>query len=282
MRLWRMVKWQGAGILMANTQTLPDGMVAKVTVSGLTKSFGDKDVLRGVDFALPKGKKTVLIGPAASGKTVLMKCLAGIYPPDAGSIVVDGQELVGLRGRERADLVESFGVSFQQGGLFDSLPNWENISFKLTHRQGMARDKAREIALQKLSMVHLPPGTADLFPVQLSGGMQKRVGIARAIAGDPSLLLLDEPTAGLDPITTKTINSMIGEIVEELHSTAFCITSDMHAARNEYDYLLMLNEGVVVWAGPTSEIDASDNPYLQQMINGRAEGPIKMRLKARA
>ena len=267
---------------MADTETSPRGTETKVSVRGVTKSFGDKEVLRGVDFDLPKGMKTVLIGPAASGKTVLMKCLAGIYPPDAGTIEIDGQDLVQLKGSERADLVETLGVSFQQGGLFDSLPIWENIAFKLTHRQGMAVDKAKKIALQKLSMVHLPPGTADLFPVELSGGMQKRVGIARAIAGAPSLLLLDEPTAGLDPITTKKINGMIGEIVEELHSTAFCITSDMQAARHDYDYLLMLNEGVIVWAGPTGEIDAADNPYLQQMINGRAEGPIKMRLKARA
>ncbi len=267
---------------MSDTATAQTDAQSKVQISGLTKGFGDKEVLRGIDLELPLGKNSVLIGPAASGKTVLMKCLAGIYPPDGGSIVIDGQDLTTLRGRDRSKLVESFGVLFQQGGLFDSLPNWENIAFKLINRQGTDRKEAKEIAIQKLAMVNLPPETADLYPVQLSGGMQKRVGIARAIAGSPSLLLLDEPTAGLDPITTKTINAMVSNIVNELGSTALCITSDMTSARNEYDHLFMMNEGEIIWSGPTSAIDAADNEYLQQMINGRAKGPIKMRLRARA
>ena len=267
---------------MSDTQQSRTDMQHKVRISGLTKSFGNKHVLNGIDLELPTGKNSVLIGPAASGKTVLMKCVAGIYPPDSGSILIDGQELTGLKGRDRANLVETFGVLFQQGGLFDSLPIWENITFKLINRHGTDRKEARDIAVRKLAMVNLPPETIDLFPVQLSGGMQKRVGIARAIAGDPSLLLLDEPTAGLDPITTKTINAMVRNIVDELGSTALCITSDMTSARNEYDHLFMMNEGSIVWSGPTSEIDAADNEYLDQMINGRANGPIKMRLRARA
>lgn len=269
-------------MLQTATQSIPSDAEIKVRVSGLAKSFGDNQVLGDVDLALPAGKKTVLIGPAASGKSVLMKCLAGIYQPDAGTIAVDGRELTRLRGRERAELVETFGVLFQQGGLFDSLPVWENIAFKPLNRLGMDRARAREMALEKLAMVNLPPDTADLYPVELSGGMQKRVGIARAVAGDPAFLLFDEPTAGLDPITTSAINDMIDRNVAQLGSTAFCITSDMSSARQHYDYLYMLNEGAVVWAGATGDIDQADNAYLQQMINGRAHGPIEMRLRARA
>lgn len=267
---------------MSDIDLMPADLDMMVTVSGLSMSFGNKQVLRDVELALPRNKQTVLIGPAASGKTVLMKCIAGLYNPDAGSIKVDGQELTALKGSEHAELVESFGILFQQGGLFDSLPVWENICFKLIHRQGMDRDEARELAIEKLALVNLPPATADLFPVELSGGMQKRVGVARAIVGNPSLLLLDEPTAGLDPITTKAINHMISRNVDTLGSTALCITSDMTAARSEYDYLYMLNEGHIVWAGPTSEIDGTDNAYLDQMINGHAQGPITMRVHARA
>jgi phospholipid/cholesterol/gamma-HCH transport system ATP-binding protein len=253
----------------------------KVRVSGLTKAFDDTRVLEDIDLAIPAGKNSVLIGPAASGKSVLMKCLVGLYPPDSGSIEIDGQEMTDLRGRERTELVETFGMLFQQGGLFDSLPVWENIAFKLINRHGVDRAKAKELAIEKLAMVNLTPDTADLYPVDLSGGMQKRVGIARAIAGDPDLLLLDEPTAGLDPITTNRINAMVRNAVDKLGATAFCITSDMRSARQHYDHLFMINEGRILWGGPTRDIDQADNPYLQQMINGRAEGPIKMRLRAR-
>lgn len=267
---------------MPDTNLMPANIDAKAVIAGVTKSFGDKHVLNGVDLVLPKNKQTVLIGPAASGKTVLMKCMAGLYPPDAGSIKIDGRDMAQLSGSEKSEMVESFGILFQQGGLFDSLPVWENICFKLINRHHMDRKEARELAIEKLAMVNLPAGTADLYPVELSGGMQKRVGVARAIVGQPSLLLLDEPTAGLDPITTKAINHMITRNVETLGSTALCITSDMDAARTEYDYLYMMNEGKIVWAGPTSEIDHTDNEYLDQMINGHAHGPIKMRLRARA
>jgi len=254
----------------------------KVRVSGLTKSFDDNRVLEAVDLAIPAGKNSVLIGPAASGKSVLMKCLVGIYPPDSGTIEVDGQEMTALRGRERMELVETFGMLFQQGGLFDSLPVWENIAFKLINRHGLDRARAKELAVEKLAMVNLTPDTADLYPVDLSGGMQKRVGIARAIAGDPELLLLDEPTAGLDPITTNRINAMVRNAVDKLGATAFCITSDMDSARRDYDHLFMIHDGRILWAGPTGDIDQADNPYLPQMINGRADGPIKMRLHRRA
>ena len=253
----------------------------KVRVSELNKTFGTNHVLHDVTFDVPAGKSSVLIGPAASGKTVLMKCLAGLYVPESGVIEVDGRDLTRIKGQERAALTEKFGMLFQAGGLFDSLPVWENIAFKLINRHRMNRRRAREIALEKLKIVNLTPDTADLYPSELSGGMQKRVGVARAIADDPELLLLDEPTAGLDPITTSVINANIRRIVDDFGTTALCITSDMESARHSYDYLFMLNEGRIIWSGATSAIDAADNAYLQQMINGQSHGPIKMRLKHR-
>lgn len=255
---------------------------AKLTVSGVGKSFGGTPALRDVSLSVPRGAKTVLIGPAASGKSVLMKCIAGIYAPDGGAIVLDGNPVTGISTRERNRLLSGTGVLFQQGGLFDSLTVWENICFQLINNQGMDRSEARELAIKQLSRVNLPATTADLLPSELSGGMQKRVGLARVFAAQPSLMLLDEPTAGLDPITTKAIYRVIDRAIEETGATVFAITSDMDCARAEYDYMVMLHEGQVMWHGRTSEIDGSGNPYVLQLVNGRARGPIKMRVKARA
>ena len=190
--------------------------------------------------------------------------------------MIDGKDLTRAADSQKDELISQFGVLFQQGGLFDSLPIWENIAFKLINRSSVARTTAREVAIEKLGLVDLPPTTADLYPSEISGGMQKRVGIARAMAGDPSFFFLDSPTAGLDPVTSNRINDMITGTVERLGATMLCITSDMDAAHDLYDHLIMLNEGTIVWQGPTSEIDGSDNPYLQQMIHGQADGPIKM------
>ncbi len=253
----------------------------KVQIRGLTKSFGGKRVLNDVSADVPAGKKSVLIGPAASGKTVLFKCIMGICHPDAGTILVDGQPVPAEGASHHSAFMMDVGVCFQQGGLLDSLTVWENISFKLTQAQGLDRKAAREMAIEKLAMVDLPAPTADLLPSALSGGMQKRVGIARALAGSPSLLLLDEPTAGLDPITTNTINNLITRSMNEIGATVLAITSDMAAARNDYDHLFMLNKGELVWSGPTADIDQCGNPYVEQLINGRAAGPIEMRLEAR-
>ena len=253
----------------------------KLKAQGLNLSFAENHVLKDVDLELPANTNAVLIGPAASGKSVLLKCLVGLYPPDRGTIEIDGLDLTALKGRARNELIEGFGMLFQQGGLFDGLPVWENIAFKLINRHKMGREEAKQIAIEKLTMVKLSPDVADLFPVELSGGMQKRVGIARAIADQPNLLLLDEPTAGLDPITTNRIDAMIRRAVDELGATALSITSDMDAARRHYDYLYMIHEGRILWAGPTDEVAQADNPYLHQMINGQADGPIKMRVHAR-
>jgi phospholipid/cholesterol/gamma-HCH transport system ATP-binding protein len=254
----------------------------KLAISGLTKEFDRTCVLDNISINVPVGRKTVLIGPAASGKTVLMKCIAGIYQPTAGTITLDGDPLTGISQRERNERLEHTGVLFQQGGLFDSLKVWENISFKLINKDGMPRKEAREIAIEKLARVNLPSSTADLLPSELSGGMQKRVGIARVLASQPSLMLLDEPTAGLDPITTKAIYRLLDQSIEDTQATVFAITSDMASARTEYDYMIMLHEGRVVWNGAVCDIDTQGNEYVLQLINGRAEGPIKMRMKARA
>ena len=253
----------------------------KLALSGVTKRFGATTVLRDISIKVPSGARTVLIGPAASGKTVLMKCIAGIHQPDAGDILLDGEPLTGISTRQRNERLGSTGVLFQQGGLFDSLPVWENICFRLVNNEGMSRPDARDLAISTLAMVNLPASTADLLPSELSGGMQKRVGLARVFAGQPSLMLLDEPTAGLDPITTKAIYRVIDRSIEQSHATVFAITSDMDSARHEYEYMIMLHEGRVVWQGATADIDASGNPYVLQLVNGRADGPIKMRLKAR-
>ncbi len=255
---------------------------AKLAISGLKMSFGDARVLHDITIDIQRGRKTVLIGPAASGKTVLMKCVAGIHTPDTGTIRIDDQPITGISQRSRNELLADTGVLFQQGGLFDSLKVWENISFRLINNDGMARSQARDVAIEKLARVNLPAGTADLLPSELSGGMQKRVGIARVLASQPSLMLLDEPTAGLDPITTKAIYRLLDRSIEQSHATVFAITSDMESARTEYDDLVMLHEGRIVWNGAVADIDASANPYVLQLINGQAEGPIKMRMKARA
>ncbi|MEE4236573.1 MAG: ATP-binding cassette domain-containing protein [Anderseniella sp.] len=253
----------------------------KLSLDGVCKRFGKTQVLRDISIAVPAGAKTVLIGPAASGKTVLMKCIAGIHQPERGSIHLDGEPLTGISVRERNEKLASTGVLFQQGGLFDSLTVWENICFRLVNNEGMPRKQARELAIETLAKVNLPAANADLLPSELSGGMQKRVGLARVFAGTPSLMLLDEPTAGLDPITTKAIYRVLDRMIDESHATVFAITSDMDSARHEYDYMIMLNEGGVVWHGRTADIDASGNPYVLQLVNGRADGPIRMRLKAR-
>ena len=249
-------------------------MLAKIRIDALTKRFGGTVVLSEITLNVAEGRKTVLIGPAASGKTVLLKCIAGIIRPDAGTVGIDGKKVPQAGTRAHTALMQSVGVLFQQGGLFDSMPVWKNIGFKLTQARGIDEATARRIAIEKLEMVNLPASTADRFPSELSGGMQKRVGIARALAGDPKLLLLDEPTAGLDPITTAAINRLIDDSAKELGATVLSVTSDMTAARAYYDSMAMLNEGRLVWTGETSEIDTSDNPYLSQMINGKAAGPI--------
>jgi phospholipid/cholesterol/gamma-HCH transport system ATP-binding protein len=253
-----------------------------IKFTAVEKSFARNQVLKSVDLEVAAGGRTVLIGTAASGKSVLMKCAIGLYPIDGGRIEVGGEAIDDLSGEERRRVFDDFGMLFQQGGLFDSLTVWENVAFKQVTRRELSRVDARDLAIEKLRLVGLPASVADLHPVSLSGGMQKRAGIARAIAADPKVLLLDEPTAGLDPITTQVINRMIKSLVADLGATLLSITSDMEAALRHYEHLAMIHDGQIVWFGTAEEAAASEDPYLAQLVHGRGEGPISMRVRARA
>ena len=254
--------------------------VPKIAVSGLGKSFGPKRVLDGLDIECGAGESLVIIGGSGTGKSVLIKCILGILRPDAGSIRIDGAETVGLGRAERTQLMLKFGMLFQGSALFDSLTVWENVAFGLIQGRGMKRQQAREVALQKLASVGLGPEVAELSPAELSGGMQKRVALARAIAAEPEILFFDEPTTGLDPIMADIINHLIVECVRGLGATAVSITHDMVSARKIADRIAMLHQGRIVWQGPTAEIDRTDNPYVDQFVHGRADGPIRMEVRA--
>ncbi|NEY88701.1 ABC transporter ATP-binding protein [Tabrizicola oligotrophica] len=243
-----------------------------IALSHVTKAFGPKQVLTGVDLVVPKGQSMVVIGGSGTGKSVLLKCILGLVQPDQGLITLDGQD---VRTAEREAFLARFGMLFQGGALFDSLRVWENVAFRLL-RGPLKRPKAeaRAIAVEKLRRVGLTPETADLFPAELSGGMQKRVGLARAIAAQPEIIFFDEPTTGLDPIMAGVINDLIREIVTEMGATAITITHDMSSVRAIADRVAMLHDGVIQWTGPVAEMDNAPDPYLQQFIHGRAEGPI--------
>jgi phospholipid/cholesterol/gamma-HCH transport system ATP-binding protein len=248
----------------------------KIEVRGLRKSFGRKVVLNGLDLDVGDGESLVVIGGSGTGKSVMLKCILGLLQPDAGSIKIDGQEALGLGGSEREALMRKFGMLFQGAALFDSLLVWENVAFGLVQGRGMSRVHAREIALQKLGNVGLGPEVANLRPSELSGGMQKRVALARAIAAEPEILFFDEPTTGLDPIMGDVINDLIVKCVQDLGATAVSITHDMASARKIAHRIAMIHQGRIIWAGPVAEIDHSGNPFVDQFIHGRAEGPIQM------
>ncbi|MCU9847078.1 ATP-binding cassette domain-containing protein [Defluviimonas sp. WL0024] len=243
-----------------------------ITLSQVHKAFGKNRVLRGVDLTVPTGESMVIIGGSGTGKSVLLKCILGLVQPDSGTIALDGED-VGTAARDA--FLARFGMLFQGGALFDSLPVWQNVAFRLL-RGSLKRPKgeAREIAIEKLRRVGLKPEVADLFPAELSGGMQKRVGLARAIAAEPEIIFFDEPTTGLDPIMAGVINELIREIVTEMGATAMAITHDMSSVRAIADRVAMLHDGVIQWTGPIAEMDETSDPYVQQFIHGRAEGPI--------
>jgi phospholipid/cholesterol/gamma-HCH transport system ATP-binding protein len=252
----------------------------KVELRGVKKRFGNKVVLDGIDLKIDAGQSLVVIGGSGTGKSVMIKSVLGILRPDAGQIFVDGEEVTKLRGRARDAYLKKFGMLFQGAALFDSLPVWENVSFGLIQGRGMDRKRAKEVAIEKLAKVGLSADVAMLSPSELSGGMQKRVGLARAIASDPQIIFFDEPTTGLDPIMADVINDLIVSTVEDLGVTTLSITHDMASARKIADRIAMLYKGKIIWDGPTSQIDASGNPYVDQFIHGRAEGPIKMEVRA--
>lgn len=251
----------------------------KVRLANVEKRFGDNRVLEGVSLDIPAGQHVALIGNAASGKTVLLKCMVGLYPLDAGSIEIDGHDISGLDGGDHERMVDRYGVLFQRSALFDSLKVWENIAFKRINSGHEKRRAARDSAIAMLRQVGMAPETADLYPSSLSGGMQKRVALARAIIDKPEILLLDDPTAGLDPILTRVINELVGRLADETGATVLSVTSDVDAMRRDYDWAAMLHDGRIIWSGATGTIDDAQNPYLDQLVNGRAEGPIKMRVR---
>ena len=255
-------------------------MSITVTARGVVKAFEGKPVLRGADLDVPEGRSTVLVGPSSGGKSVLLKCLLGLLPMDGGGVRYGDTDLATLDKSGLERLMRDVGVLFQQNALFDSLTVWENVAFTLIHGHGMNRRAARDQTLETLASVGLKPDVADLSPAELSGGMQKRVALGRAIAAEPRFLVLDDPTAGLDPILTGTIVSLIQGAIERSGATALTVTSDMAIARRSFDRLAMLHEGSIVWQGAPDEIDESGNAYLDQLINQRAEGPIQMRITA--
>ena len=249
---------------------------AKLELTGVYKTFGNNNVLNGLDITVEKGKSLVVIGGSGTGKSVMIKSVLGLITPDKGSIKVDGQETTGLRPKERDALMRKFGMLFQGGALFDSLLVWENVAFGLIQGQAMDRKAAKEIALEKLRSVGLSERVAGLFPAELSGGMQKRVALARAVATKPEIIFFDEPTTGLDPIMADVINDLIVEASKGLGATTLSITHDMASARKIADNIAMIYKGKIIWHGPAKDIDHTGNEYVDQFIRGRADGPIKM------
>ena len=252
----------------------------KISVRGLKKSFGRKVVLDGIDLDIGKGESVVVICGSGTGKSVLVKCILGLIDADAGSIKIDGEEVTRLSRGRRDTLLQKFGMLFQGAALFDSLSVWENVAFGLIQGRGMAREAAKEIALKKLGAVGLTPDVGELRIAELSGGMQKRVALARAIAAEPEIIIFDEPTTGLDPIMGDVINDLIVKCVRDLGATAISITHDMASAHKIADRIAMIYKGRIIWQGKAAEIDHSGNPYVDQFIHGRAEGPIKMEVRA--
>ena len=248
----------------------------KISLKNVHKAFGPKVVLDGLDLDVGVGESVVVIGGSGTGKSVMLKCIQGLLKPEQGSIEVDGEEVTAMGARERERVLRKFGMLFQGSALFDSLKVWENVAFGLIQGRNMPRPQAREIALEKLAQVGMGGEVGELSPAELSGGMQKRVGLARAIATEPEIIFFDEPTTGLDPIMGDVINDLIVKCVEELGATALSITHDLASARKIANRIAMIHQGRIIWAGPVAEIDSSGSEHVDQFINGRAEGPIQM------
>jgi len=252
----------------------------KIRIRGLAKAFGDKVVLNGLDLDVGVGESLVVIGGSGTGKSVLIKSILGLLDADAGSIEVDGEEVVGAAAADRERINRKFGMMFQGAALFDSLPVWENVAFGLLAQKRVSRAEARDIAIRKLGMVGLGADVGTLYPAELSGGMQKRAGLARAIAADPEIIFFDEPTTGLDPIMADVINDLIVNITREVGATALSITHDMVSARKIAHRIAMLYEGRIIWTGTVAELEQEREPHVDQFVHGRADGPIKMAVRA--
>lgn len=246
----------------------------KLAWKGVTKRFGDRAVLDGLDLSVAPGRSLVIIGGSGQGKSVTIKTALGLMRPEGGEIELDGQNVVGLSEAKRRKLFSRVGVLFQGAALFDSLSIWENVAFRLLNADGVPRKEARARAIEALEQVRLDPAVADRFPSELSGGMQKRAGLARAVVAQPEILFFDEPTTGLDPITAAAINQLISDQVRRLGSTAVSITHDLASAQTIGDEIAMLHGGKIVWRGPAADLQTTDNPYVRQFVEGRADGPI--------
>ena len=255
-------------------------IIPKIKLTDVHKRFGKKVVLDGVHLQVLPGESLVIIGGSGSGKSVTIKSVLGLIKPDSGTIEVDGVDITNYSFSQRAPMLQKIGMLFQGGALFDSIPVWKNITFGSAERgQVLTTEQAKELAIEKLEAVGLKPEVADLLPSELSGGMQKRVGLARAIAANPDLLFFDEPTTGLDPIMADVINNLIVSCVKKLGSTAVTITHDMSSVRKIASRVAMIYQGKIIWDGPVSAIDNSGNPYVEQFVHGKAEGPITNEFK---
>lgn len=260
---------------MTGPRTAPAAEHPKIRIRGLCKAFGRNRVLHDLDLDVRRGESLVVIGGSGTGKSVLVKNIVGLMRPDSGSIEIDGAETVGLAGAARDAMLARFGVLFQGAALFDSMPVWENVAFGLIHNRRIDRRAARDAAVATLSRVGLGGAVADRFPAELSSGMQKRVGLARAIAAEPEILFFDEPTTELDPIMGDVIDDLIVGCVRGLGATALTITHDMASAHRIADRIAMIHAGEIIWAGPAAAVEESGNPAVDQFIHGRTEGPIR-------
>ncbi len=250
--------------------------LAKIAVNNLCKSFGNKQVLSGINFEVFAGQSLVILGGSGSGKSVCIKLIASLISATSGSVKIDGEEISNIKNKAQDDLMAKIGFLFQGGALFDSLPVWQNVCFRLIHSNKIDKKQAKEIAINTLKSVGLGENIANLYPSELSGGMQKRVALARAIAAKPEIIFFDEPTTGLDPIMANVINDLIVDNSKKLGATTITITHDIKSARQIADKIAMLYQGKIIWFGDVSEIDYSNNPYLDQFINGRSDGPIQL------
>ena len=246
----------------------------QIKMRGVDKAFGSKVVLRNLDLDIQRGTSKAVIGASGTGKSVLLKCLLGLIEADGGSITVDGVEVLGASRQIREETLRKFGMLFQGGALFDSLPIWENVVFRYRQGKAITRDQSRDAAAEALADVNLEARVLDLYPAEISGGMQKRVALARAVVDKPEILLFDEPTAGLDPITSGVINRLIRRAVDRLGATAITISHDMTSIRAIADKVAMIHDGHVIWNGPIHDMDHTDNPILDQFVHGYAEGPL--------
>jgi len=247
----------------------------RLQLQDVYKSFGENKVLNGLTLDVAPGRSLVIIGGSGTGKSVALKCALGLLTPDKGDVKFDGESVLKGGKDTREDMLKRTGMLFQGAALFDSLPVWQNVAFRLIHTDGKSKSEAKDIAVETLKKVRLSSDVADRYPAELSGGMQKRVGLARAIVAKPELIFFDEPTTGLDPITADAINDLIVEQVKGLGAASVSITHDMPSARKIGDEIAMLYDGKIIWRGPASDVDNSGNEYVDQFVHGRADGPIQ-------